>query len=231
MSEENESEVAPLHGFRGDVIVGPPLIRPMGLSLAISREAGGRGGSIARRVGEELGWQCFDADAFEFLIQDDSARNDLLSGLPDSAKEWANVTLAGLTQNQPLELDADVVEVVRLMLTLAARGEVVLVGRGAGFVLPPATTLHVRVVSSREQRMAYISEWLRMTPDEALAELEARDHNRLRFLKALGVQDPYDPTLFDLMINSDRLGDEVAAGLIVQAVRARMDLEATRQGE
>ena len=42
----------PVHGFRGDTPTPPPLTHPRGLSIAISREAGARGATIARKVGE-----------------------------------------------------------------------------------------------------------------------------------------------------------------------------------
>ena len=44
---------------------------------------------------------------------------------------------------------------VRLVLTVAARGDVVIVGRGAGYVLPAETTLHARVVAPFESRVSH----------------------------------------------------------------------------
>ena len=113
------------------------------------------------------------------------------------------------------------------MLILAARGEAVLVGRGAGFVLPTATTVHVRVVAPVGQRVAYLSQWMRLTEPEAAAEVRARDRKRAEFLAALADGDPNDPTAYDLLLNSDRLGVEACAELISQAVRAKQLPEPT----
>ena len=49
---DSSTSGAPRHGFQGDR-GKPPAVRraPLGLTIAVSREAGARGASIARRVG------------------------------------------------------------------------------------------------------------------------------------------------------------------------------------
>ena len=54
-------------------------------------------------------------------------------------------------------------------------GEVILLGRGAGCILPAASTLHVRVVAALTDRIAYMAQWLRLTMDEAAQQVELRD--------------------------------------------------------
>jgi hypothetical protein len=68
------------------------------------------------------------------------------------------------------------------MLTVAARGDAVLVGRGAGFVLPAESTVHVRIVAPLDERIAYMAQWLRLTKDEATEEVRTRDGRRAAFL-------------------------------------------------
>lgn len=49
-------ERTPAHGYQGDRgAVPPPRRAPDELSLAVSRESGARGGTIARRVAKKLG--------------------------------------------------------------------------------------------------------------------------------------------------------------------------------
>ena len=67
------------------------------------------------------------------------------------------------------------IDVARLVLSLAAEGGVVLIGRGAGFLLPPESTLHVRVVAPLSDRIAYMSQWLRLTREQAAEQV--RVHN------------------------------------------------------
>ena len=206
----------PLHGYRGEV-TPTPLERPRGLTVAVSREAGARGGSIALRVGRLLGWQVFDQEMLGFLTQDENARRDLLTDVPPDAIVWANHRLSKL----PRPPKGDLIELVRLVFILAARGEAVIVGRGAGVLLPADTTLNVRIAAPLPERVAYMSQWLRMTTDEAAAEVAARDRVRGELHRSLADREPGDATQYDLVLNSGRLGEAACGDLIVQALTVK----------
>ena len=206
---------SPLHGFRGDAAPAAP--KPRGLTVAVSREAGARGGTLARMVGELLGWQVFDQDMLSFLANDEAARADLMADVPAGGREWADARLAGADA----KLDPQLVGAVRLTLAVAARGDAVVIGRGAGFLLPADTTVHVRVVAPWDQRVAYLGQLLRLPRDEAAAEARSRDEKRAALLDALAGRDIADPTGYDLVLNSARLGLEACAELIAQAVRLK----------
>ncbi|MGL6095293.1 MAG: AAA family ATPase [Fimbriiglobus sp.] len=209
------TDTPPRHGFRGDDPADAP--KPHGLTVALSREAGSRGAVIAHAVGEQLGWQVFDSDVLDLLANDDAARSELWAEVPAAARGWADARLARL----PAPPDPQLADAARLTLALAARGDAVIVGRAAGFLLPPETTVHVRIVAPRADRMAYLGQRLRLSPDEASAELDSRDLKRAELLAALTGADVTDPVGYDLVLNSARLGTEAAADLIVQAVRAK----------
>ena len=84
---------SPLHGYRGDTLTPPPPAKPRGVTVAITREAGGGGSSIAAAVAERLGWQVFSQESLDHLVRDSVARDDLLSDLPAGALEWADAKL------------------------------------------------------------------------------------------------------------------------------------------
>jgi cytidylate kinase len=217
----------PLHGFRGDESVGPfarteGRARPKGLTVTISREAGARGGTIARKVGEFLGWQVFDQEMLDYLVQDVAGRAQLLADVPDTARAWADSHLANLQNGGHLVGDdPQTVEMFRLILNVAARGDAVIVGRGAGFVLPPESTVHVRIVSPFEARVSYLAQWLRLSREEAAAEARSRDDRRAKFLARSLRRDPNDPTAYDAVVNATRLGVEATAQFIGWAVRTK----------
>ena len=221
----------PVHGFRGDTPTPPPLTHPRGLSVAISREAGARGATIARKVGELVGWQVFNQEGLDYLIQDDTARGQLLAEVPASARAWADAHLARLQLNQQIASDPDTVAMIRILLAVAARGEAVIVGRGAGFLLPAESTLHARVVAPFERRVAYFAQSLRLSREEASAEVRARDDRRAEFLKRTLNRDPADPIGYDVVVNADRLGLEGAAQFISWAIRTKQMFDEIRSAE
>lgn len=219
---EPEPTESPLHGYRGEMTSPPTGVRPRGVSVAISREAGARGETIAAAVGRLLGWQVFTAEMLDFLTQDERAREEMSADLPDSARRWIEVEVAALGRARKLDVTSALGLAARLALTLAARGDAVIVGRGAGFVLPAATTVHVRLVAPLPQRVAYFAQWQRLTDAEAEREVRARDHKRAEFLAAIAGRDPADPTAYDLVLNSARLGADGCAELIARAARVKL---------
>ncbi len=210
----------PMHGFRGDEPT-EALTHPRGLTVAISRLAGSRGATIARKVADILAWQLFDHDTLDYLVQNDTARAQLLADVPADARAWADAQLLHLQRDRNLNADADALQLIRLVLTVAARGSAVIVGRAAGFMLPAETTIHVRVVAPAEARTAYLAQELRLTHPEAADEVRKRDERRALFLgRTLGL-DPADLTAYDAVVNSERLGVEGAAQFIGWAVRTK----------
>jgi hypothetical protein len=189
--------------------------------VAISREAGARGGSIARRLGRQLGWQVFDQEMLGFLARDPAARDELLADIPPEAVAWAGVQVGRLTQARSLAAGSDLAELVRLVFVLAARGEAVIVGRGAGALLPVESTLNVRVVAPLAERVAYMGQWLRLPGEAAAAEVASRDRIRAELHRGLTERESGDPTQYDLVLNSGRLGEAGCTTLIVQALEAK----------
>jgi cytidylate kinase len=220
MLPATELQSPPAHGYRGNPQALPKML-PQGLCVAISREAGARGGSIARKVGELLGWQIYDQETIDYLIQDEVARQQLVADLPAPARNWANTQYALLEREGDLAADSDTEILIRLLLTIAARGDAVFVGRGAGYLLPGETTLHVRVTAPMQSRVAYYAQKLRLGRDEAEVEVQARDQMRINFLTRFLGRDPATSTDFDIVVNSSRLGTEAAAQFIGWAVRTK----------
>lgn len=213
------AEASPLHGFRGQASAAPTL--PHGLSIAISREAGARGGTIAKRAGEKLGWQIYSQDLLEYIAQESSGRQEVVDNLPQGAAAWVEEQLERLFKEQNLSRNPTIVEMARTVLLLGAQGEVILLGRGAGCILPARSTLHVRFVAPLEDRIAYMSQWLRLTEEEAAEQVRKRDHRRLDFINTHFHRRPSDVHQYDLVLNSSSLGEEACADLIVQAAKAK----------
>jgi hypothetical protein len=210
---------SPLHGYPGDRLSQERKPLPAGLTLCISREAGARGGTIARKVGDLLGWQVFAQDSIDYLLQQDNARQQLEAELLPPCREWLAWQRQRFREKRwPTE---DTSTLVDLLLVIAARGDAVIVGRGAGFLLPPESTVHVRIVAPFPDRVAWLAQLLRLTHQQAQEEVQARDRRRLRFLLQIFGQEATDPTLYDAVLNAGRLGVEACAQILGWMVRTR----------
>src|SRR5262249_44369145 len=143
-------------------------------------------------------------------------------GLTPAATAWVAARLELLLREQNLSQHPSVISLARVILALGARGEVVLIGRGAGCVLPRETTLNVRVVAPLAERIAYMAQWLRLTVEEATEKVRLRDERRAEFITTHFHRNPADVQQYALLLNSSLLGEDVCAELIAQAARARL---------
>ena len=107
---------------------------------------------------------------------------------------------------------------VRMLHVLGARGECLIVGRGSWFVLPPETTLRVRIVASRDDRIAFIARERKLGPVDAARFVETNDRDRHRFIKDHFHKDPADPQNFDLILNRSRFSVDETADLVIEAL-------------
>lgn len=212
----------PRHGFQGDRLEAPlgPNV-PAGLTIAFSRECGARGGTIGRRVGRKLDWPVYDQELLEYMAQDTVVRQGLLENLTPVATEWIEEHLQQLLREQNISQHPSIQNLARVVLALAAQGEAVLIGRGAGFILPRDSTLHVRMIAPLEHRIGYMSEWLRLTRDEAADKVRLSDSRRNEYINTHFHRNPDDVHQYDMLLNASFLGEDLCAGLIAQAARAR----------
>jgi cytidylate kinase len=213
---------SPRHGFQGDRGGSArPRNEPAGLTIAISREAGARGGTIGRRVGRLLGWQVYDQEMLEYIAQEGAIRQDVVENVPATAETWCRERLEALARDYNLAPDSSAANLVRVILALGAQGQVVLIGRGAGLVLPREATLNLRIIAPLADRIGYMSQWLRLTVEEAAERVRLRDSRRADFLATHFHGRGGDLYQFDLVLNSSLLGEELCAELIVRAARAK----------
>src|SRR4051812_29658707 len=116
--DDNDSGVdlmqTPRHGFQGDRGAQPerPAL-PRGFTVAISRETGARGATIARRVARKLGWEVYDQELLEFMAQDDSAGRNAQEAPADVA-EWVEGRLQALLREQTLSQHPLIVNMARV---------------------------------------------------------------------------------------------------------------------
>lgn len=219
LPREQES---PRHGYRGERRASDHPFLPASLTVAMSREAGSRGTSVAKRAAARLGWQLYTQEMLEFVAQDPTGRQEIADNLSPAAQHWVEEQMEPLLAEADIQRDQAQRDMARLILSLGATGEVILIGRGAGYLLPRHSTLHVRVVAPLADRVAYMSEWLRLTLDEAAKQVRLRDKRRADYMEKHFQRDVTDVYQYDLLLNSSLLGEELSAELLAQAARAKV---------
>jgi len=203
--------------------------------ITITRQYASGGSDVARLVAVALGWTVIDNEFVDQVAE--------RAGLPAAEVAQLEERAPGLLERlartlavaspelflasaaaPPVERDeATIVQVTeRVIAEAAAHGRIVLVGRGAQAVLarrPDA--LHVYVVASKPWRMQLAVERLGVDPARAEQVVDETDRQRDQYVKTYYKRQRHDFVNYDLVVNSERLGLDGAAAVVVSEARRR----------
>jgi cytidylate kinase len=205
---------------------GEQSLLPHAFTIAVSREAGTEGSSIAQDVGERLGWHVYDYELLDRIAQDMGIRTALLESVDErrqsSMLEFIEALLSAPSKGDwgPLVSESGFVHhLVKTVLALGIHGECVIVGRGAALILPVATTLRVLLVAPVRERIAALSRKLGISEREAARQVRIIDRERTDFVQDHFLKNPIDPRNYDLVLNASRLSGASCADIIIETLR------------
>ena len=211
----------------------PPLI-------TITRQYAAGGSDVARLVADALDWTVIDNEFVDQVArraglppEEVAQREERAPGLltriaralaAASTPELSAGTTAGTTALPEEQAEeAAIVKITdRVIREAATHGRAVLVGRGAQAVLAERpNALHVYLVASRAWRLTFAVE--RLGADRAQVErlLDETDRDRDRYVKVHYGRARQDATYYDLTLNTERLGFQGAADVVVGEARRR----------
>ena len=130
---------------------------PSGPCVAISREVGARGTTVARLVGAKLDWPVYGRELVELVARDMNVRATQLSEVDEKPSSWLEECIRALGGISQISESAFCHRLVKVLWSLAQRGQCIIVGRGAAQVLPAATTLRVRLIGNIEDRIGFVA--------------------------------------------------------------------------
>jgi cytidylate kinase len=190
-------------------------------TLAISRQVGAGGTSIATEVGNRINWPVYDHALLERIAEEMHLRTQLLESVDERQTHWLTECVESFSQSPAISTNAYVRYLIQTILSLGAHGSCIIVGRGSAYILPPATTLRVRLIADREHRILGLSRERGISRAEADAQLDRIDRERIAFIKDHFLKDPRDPQNFDIVLNSSCFSYGECADLILEALHRR----------
>jgi len=205
---------------KADMAVGTsPTPLPTRFTIALTRESGADGPLVARAIGKRLGWPVYDRELLERVAEEMGLRADLLESVDEKRKSWLLECLESLTSAPAVSESGFVRHLLETILSLAAHGECVILGRGAAQILPASTTLRVRLVGPVKKRIEAFRQKFGISSEEAARRIEKADYERGRFIKDHFHMDPTEPQRYDLVINFSRFSVAQCADIIIEALQ------------
>jgi hypothetical protein len=181
-------------------------------------------------VARTLGWPLIDDQLVEIVAQHLRVNPSLVHLLDETSSTWVSDVLGEFWPTEIPTRDAFVGDLKRVVQLLALHGDVVIVGHGGGFFLPPHRGLHVWVVAPDEYRLARIKAATGDEESTARRKLEEATRQRLEHLKRIVGHDATDPTLYDMVLNSARQPLDMLSDVIVAAARRAGFAAQAREG-
>jgi len=179
------------------------------LTIALNREAGTQGTTVAQAVGARLGWPVYDHELLEHIAREKGLRLSLLESLDEKPQSWFLECIQAFV-GESLGESGFVSHLVETIVSLGRLGRCIIVGRGAVHLLPRETTLN--------DRIAAYAQHFGVAREEAARQVETQDRQRASFVQNHFHKDVADPHNYDLILNTARWSVEECADAIVEAV-------------
>lgn len=189
----------------------------IGPYLTVSRQPFSGGAAIARGVGLRLGWSVLDKELVDTLAAHLKVSPGLLELIDETKSSWLRDDVLNLLESRMVDQDEYVSMVGRVVQVAAYEGKVVVVGRGANFLLPPEGGLRVRVVAPKEERLQRLCKEQDIGEELGRDRLASLDADRSGFLNrhfGVGAGGVYG---YDLVLDTSRFGIEGSIELIASA--------------
>lgn len=128
-------------------------------------------------------------------------------------------------EEEPIPTEAEVLEFFRRVIEkLWKRNNVVIVGRGSQMILADKpSTLHVRFIAPIEDRIEQVMKDEGVIYPLARKEIETTDKQRTNYLRHYYDADWADGKHYNLVLNTSSMSIELAAKVIITAVRHQED--------
>jgi hypothetical protein len=194
----------------------PAVDRQVGPFVTISREHGALGCPIAEAVGEKLGWEVLDKSLLDRISQRYRLSRPMLELVDETSSNWIHDVLGTWFDPHVVPHEKYLSRLRQVVMAAAQRGRVVLVGRGAQFLLAGQRGFAVRLIASEPFRVAQIAHDRGIGATEAYRVMKTVDRGRADFVLRYFHQDINDPHLYDLVIHVERCGPAAAAEMIAR---------------
>jgi cytidylate kinase len=177
--------------------------------ITVSREYGAGGGEVARRLAEALGWELLDRKLLHRAAEVEHVPDAELESLDEKALSMVDHFRMHPPHQHYIH------GVTEAAKEAAARGNVILVGRGTRQLLGDlSNAFHLRLVAPRDWRARRMAELEHVPIEHALARCAAVDQTRVRFTHYFFGKAALEPAQYDLVVNTGRVSlDDVVAGL------------------
>ena len=187
---------------------------PDGPFVTVSRQYGSGGTALAARLSLELDWQLFNKEILETIAENAHTRIRVLNGMDEHLIGRIEEFINHLIVPESINQFAFIKEMSQVILTLGHRGNAVILGRGANWLLAGDAGVRIRTVAPLERRIEAVAQRKDADRNEAERLVVESDRSTAGFVQKIFGRDVDDPLGYDLVLNLDRMSEDAAVAAV-----------------
>ena len=182
--------------------------------ITISQDYGSHGYYVAQRVAQELQLELHDDETLRQAAVKMGVEKENLDALKEQVPGFFD-RLMGYKPDVYLNVLQSVV------YTMASKNNGVIVGHGSQLLLKDfGCALHIRIITPADKRIRYFIEEKGLDEEVATKLVQEKDQEFKNFFRYAFNMDINDPLLYDLVLNTDKIGIETLISHIIQLAKS-----------
>jgi cytidylate kinase len=189
--------------------------------ITISRESGSGGRPIAQLVAKKLKYKFYNKKLINLTAREAKKRHALIASLDEKERGLIEDLVYSLLSPDYVDGETYFKHLCHVVLTVARKGNCVILGRGANFITSDYGGLHVRIEAPFLVRAGYTAQYEKLSIYEAREKIQAADKERKQFIKEHFGKEPSSANHYDLVINTTYFNIEQATEIILTAFKQK----------
>lgn len=190
--------------------------------ITISREFGSGGRVIGEEIAKRLGYYYLDKDIIAQIAEKTGFTQKFIQQRGEYAPSKSLFSYGLLARNQDGISPGDMIyrEQCKIVLETAKRGDCVIVGRNADYLLREREdVLNVFLCGNKEEKKKRLMEYYHFSEKEALNLMKKVDHKRAANYQYYTDKEWGRVANYTLCLNTSQLGDEKTMEIILSCVK------------
>lgn len=195
--------------------VSTPKTKPYPV-ITISREYGARGAAFGAYFGGKIGFKAWNREILQSIADKLGRDEKFLESLDEARRETIEDLVFGFIQN--INTSSKFIHTLnQVVKTIEDHGNSIIVGRGSNYICENPDSLHVRIVSPLNKRVADYAARENISQEKALSKIKKTDEERTEFIRFYFNKDINNSYDYDLIINSGTFDFEDMMMIILKA--------------
>lgn len=188
--------------------------------IAITREPGCNGESIAQTIAKELGLILYDWEIVVQIAKDAQVSERVVATLDEKLRSELEDWLDDYAGGAQLSARRYMQCLRSVLFTIAVHGNAVILGRGANFFLPPEKkTLGLSLVAPLEARVKNIMQALSLSQEKARKYIARIERDQRLWIRRYGHAEIADATCYHVVINTALVTPETIVRMVKGIIR------------